>query len=63
MLLANNRLINYFKDARVELKKVAWPKKQEVYHHTIIVVGVSLVTAAVLGIFDYVFIKILERVL
>ena len=58
-----SKLINYFKDSRVELKKVAWPKKKEVYHHTIIVIGISLGTAAILGIFDYIFIKILERLI
>lgn len=56
-----SRLINYIKDSKVELKKVVWPKKEEVYKHTWIVIGVSLATAAFLGIFDYIFSKILER--
>lgn len=61
MSLSNNRLINYIKDSRVELQKVVWPKKHEVYRHTMIVIGVSLATAAFLGIFDYIFAKLLER--
>ncbi|MEW6407820.1 MAG: preprotein translocase subunit SecE [Patescibacteria group bacterium] len=61
MSLSNNRLINYIKDSKVELQKVVWPTKQEVYKHTWIVIGVSLAAAAFLGIFDYIFSKILER--
>jgi preprotein translocase SecE subunit len=60
-MLFNNRLFNYIKESKVELQKVVWPKKNDVYKHTMIVIGVSLATAVFLGIFDYIFSKILER--
>lgn len=63
MLLSNNKIINYIKESKIELKKVVWPTKQEVYKHTIIVIGVSLAAAAFLGIFDYTFSKVLEGII
>lgn len=59
--LTDNKVVNYFKDSRVELKKVVWPSKSEVQRHTLIVIGISLATAAFLGIFDFIFAKILEK--
>lgn len=54
------KIINYFKESREELKKVVWPTKQELFRHTLIVIGVSLATAAFLGVFDYGFSKLLQ---
>lgn len=56
-----DKIITYIKEARIELKKVIWPSRKEVMRHTLIVIGVSLATAVVLGIFDYAFFVILER--
>jgi len=56
-----SKLIDYIKESNIELRKVVWPKKDEVYKHTVIVIGVSLAAAAFLGIFDYIFSQILEK--
>ena len=48
-----NRLINYLKESQQELKKVVWPSKKEITHHTMLVIGISLGVAAFLGIVDY----------
>ena len=56
------KVITYFKESRDELKKVVWPNRQELIRHTVIVICVSLATAAFLGVFDFVFSKILERI-
>lgn len=58
-----NKIINYIKEARIELKKVIWPTREEIFRHTLIVIGISLATAAILGIFDYIFAKILEIII
>ena len=49
----DNKLIQYIKDAKEELKNVTWPNKKEVKHHTILVIAISLGVAAFLGIVDY----------
>lgn len=44
-----------------ELRKVTWPSRQEVFHLTIVVVVVSLLIGAVLGVSDLVFGWLVER--
>lgn len=45
------RIINFFKEAWRELKKVSWPGRKEVFNSTIVVlVCVFLVTALILGV-------------
>ena len=61
--LTNNRIVNYIKEAKEELGKVVWPTRSELTRHTLIVIGVSLVVAVFLGIFDFVFNKILESLI
>lgn len=58
-----NKIVDYIKEARIELKKVIWPSKQDVTRHTLIVIGVSLAVALFLGIFDYALFLILEKVI
>ncbi|MFA6533690.1 MAG: preprotein translocase subunit SecE [Patescibacteria group bacterium] len=50
-----NPITTYFLEAKAELKKVAWPTKKETTKHTLLVIGISLGVAAVLGAVDYVF--------
>ena len=47
------KFIQYLKDSKAELKKVAWPTKKEVIRHSLIVVGVSLFVAVFLGFVDF----------
>jgi len=37
------------------MKKVTWPTKKETYSYTLMVIGVSLATAAFLGLLDAIF--------
>jgi len=54
---------NYFKESYQEMKKVAWPTKQETTKHTLLVIGISLAVAAFLGAFDYLFSELLRIVI
>ena len=49
------RLVNYVKASFDEMKKVTWPTKKETQNYTILVIGISLGVAALLGVFDYIF--------
>ncbi len=49
------KIINFVKEARVELKKVSWPSREQTIKYTIIVIGVSLATALFLGVLDLLF--------
>ena len=57
------KLTNYIKNSIIELKKVSWPTKQEVIHHTLLVIAISLVVAAFLGIIDFILTKVLQLVI
>ena len=45
-------IITFFREARGELAKVAWPNRQTIVRNTVIVVAVSAVMAAFLGALD-----------
>ncbi|OGF64254.1 preprotein translocase subunit SecE [Candidatus Giovannonibacteria bacterium RIFCSPHIGHO2_01_FULL_45_24] len=54
------KLTNYFKETRLEMKKVNWPTRQETLRYTITVIAVSLAVAAVLGAFDFIFSRVIR---
>ncbi len=43
------KVIDFFKDVRIELAKVTWPTRNETMRATAIVVGVSLAFSIMLG--------------
>ncbi|PCI30228.1 preprotein translocase subunit SecE [Candidatus Wolfebacteria bacterium] len=53
-------LFQYFKDVRGELKHVSWPTRHQVSVFTVAVIIISLITAAYLGLFDYLFSQVLQ---
>ena len=55
-----NRLIQYFRETRAELRKVVWPTREEAINLTAIVVGTILAMSVFLGLFDYVFTQLLR---
>ncbi|MDO8555132.1 MAG: preprotein translocase subunit SecE [bacterium] len=54
------KLVNYLKETRVEMRKVNWPTKSETIRFTIVVIAVSLGVSLVLGAFDYLFTSIIK---
>lgn len=45
-------LVEFVKDSRVEMTKVDWPDRKTTRNLTIVVIGLSAVMAAILGLFD-----------
>jgi len=58
-----NKFTNYFKETKVEMKKVNWPTRQEAIRLTAVVIIVSLAVSAVLGGFDFMFTSLLQLVI
>ena len=50
-----DKVKNFFKDTKSELKKVVWPSKNDVKTNTITVIVVVLVAAVVLILLDLIF--------
>ncbi len=55
------KVINFLKQVKQELKKVTWPSKEEAIKYTTIVIGSSFVIALLLGGFDWIFSQLLMK--
>jgi preprotein translocase subunit SecE len=45
-------ILGFFREAKSELLRVNWPNRKEVIHYTLMVVGISLFVAILLGALD-----------
>ena len=55
------KIKTFLGEVKLEMKRVNWSSKQEVFRYTIIVVLVSLVVAAFLGGLDILFQFLIEK--
>lgn len=58
-----NYLLALFRGARIEMRKVRWPTKEEATKSTLIVLALVALFAIVLSIFDWILVKIIEALL
>ena len=56
-------LTNYIKETKAELGHVTWPNQNQIIAYTAVVIGISLVTAVALGLFDGVYAWLLEKLI
>ena len=54
------KIVDYIRDTKGEMKHVSWPTRAQSIAFTILVIAISLFTAAYLGFFDFIFNKILQ---
>jgi preprotein translocase subunit SecE len=57
------KIFSFFKEVKLEMKKVNWPSKREVFKNTLIVLGVSLALAVFLGGLDFLFSILLNKLI
>jgi preprotein translocase subunit SecE len=57
------RIRNYLADVWAELKKVSWVKRRELFTTTLVVIVFSTILAAFIGVFDFIFSRLLNLVL
>ncbi len=57
------KMINFFREARVELSRVNWPSRKELVRYTVLVILISIVMAAFLGGLDLIFSYLVETYL
>lgn len=55
--------IAFLKETQEELKKVTWPKQQDVIRLTVTVIFASLIVGLYVGGLDFVFTKVMEVLL
>lgn len=56
-------IINYLQEVRVELKKVVWPKREQVVKLTVIIFIISTIVAVYMGGLDFGLTKLLETLI
>ena len=55
-----NKIANFLKEAKTELRKVNWPTRKQATNYTLAVIGISIAVAIFLGGLDYLFGYILK---
>jgi preprotein translocase subunit SecE len=53
------KITEYIKETKAEMTHVNWPSREQTIRFTVLVILVSIATAAILGISDFVFSKLL----
>ena len=56
-----NKIVTFLKEVRLEMKKVNWPTREQTIKHTLIVIGISVVVAILLGGFDLLYTTLLNK--
>ena len=54
------RLTDYLKSARLEIKQVNWPTRRQTVQFTILVIAISMLVSAYLGALDVLFVRTIE---
>lgn len=53
----------FLKEVKEELKKVTWPKRDEIVRLTFVVVVISIIVGLYIGGLDYIFTKVMETII
>lgn len=53
----------YINETKGELKHVSWPTKSQTVNYTLIVIGISVMTALFLSTFDVLFVSLLDKII
>ncbi len=57
------KVIQFFKESRAELKKVAWPTKEDVISSIKVVIISTIIVAVVLGLLDLGFTELFRLIM
>ena len=58
-----SRLGNYLRDTATEMKHVSWPTQTQAIVYTALVILVSGFVALFLGVFDFLFTRLLDKII
>ncbi len=57
------RLVDYLKSARLEIRQVNWPTRKEAVQFTVLVIVISIGVSVYLGALDLIMTRIVQRLL
>ena len=58
-----SKTTEYFKEIKAELKHVNWPTRSQTIFYTLAVLGLSVLIAYFLGIFDFLFSQGIQKII
>ncbi len=58
-----SKITEYLKETKLELKHVVWQSRRQTIYYTLVVIALSAVIAYLLGLFDFVFLQGLQKVI
>lgn len=56
------RIGKFLRESRAELRKVHWPNRKELVAYTVVVIGITAVVAAFVGLFDVLIFRLLDLI-
>ena len=56
------KVLDYIRESRAELKKVTWPTKQQMWYSTLVVIVVTFMVSAYLGLVDLLLTGIFSKI-
>ena len=54
------KIVKFVKDVIRELKKVTWPTRKALLSYTLVVIVTIIIFAAILGLFDFLFLQVVD---
>ena len=54
------KIRTFFKEVKIEIKKVTWPSRNEIINYTMVVIFVIIIVSAFIGVIDKIFGTFLE---
>lgn len=60
---AVDKVIGFLRESKAELRKVTWPTKRQVYYSTLVVLILTVVVGAYLGLVDAVLTAVFSSIL
>lgn len=57
------RVLDYIRESKAELKKVTWPTRQQVWYSTLVVLVVTFIVAAYLGLVDLLLTGVFSKII
>lgn len=59
----SKKVKSFLREVFIEIKKTTWLNRKEIFNYTIIVLVVAFLVAMILGLFDFTFFNILNKII
>lgn len=57
------KVLDFVRESRAELKKVTWPTKKQVWYSTLVVVILTVIVGGYLGLVDFIITAVFSSIL